>query len=464
MQVTETLSEGLKREFKVVISSSDIEEKTKDRLEELGRNLKVPGFRPGKVPISILKKRYGEAVRGEVLEKAVNEASEQALNERGLRVATRPKIEIDSFDAGQDLEYRLNVELLPDVTPMDFSKLELERLVIKVPENEVDEALERLAKQQSTRVPLEKPRPSQSGDVLVIDFKGSVDGETLPGMEAEDHHLELGSNSFIAGFEDQLIGLSEGDETEVKVTFPEQYANDKLAGRDAVFQVKVKQILASIPAELNDEMAKVYGAEGLDDLRQKLEADIGKHYQQVARMRLKRELLDKLAENHDFGVPEGMVDVEFEAIWQQVEQDKEQGTLDEEDKDKDEETLKAEYRAIAERRVRLGLLLSEVGRINGVEVANEDVNRALMMEAQRNPGREREVIEYFQNNPEAIANLRAPLFEDKVVDFILDLAKLDEREVTVEEFQALAEEEAAGDDAAEGDDKKKTKTKPKKKS
>ncbi len=447
MQVTETHSEGLKREFKVVISSNDIEEKTKDRLEELARNIKVPGFRPGKVPISILKKRYGEAVRGEVLEKAVNEASEQALNERGLRVAAQPKIEIDSADAGADLEYRLNVELLPEITPMDFSKLELERVTIKVPDGEVDEALERLAKQQRKTAPLDKPRPSESGDVLVIDFKGSVDGETLPGMEAEDHHLELGSNSFIAGFEDQLIGLEEGDEKDVTVTFPNEYANDKLAGRDAIFQVKVKQILASLPATVDDEMAKIYGAEGLDDLREKLAADIGKHYDQVARMRLKRELLDKLAENHDFTVPDSMVDVEFEAIWQQIEQDKAQDNLDDEDKDKDEETLKAEYRGIAERRVRLGLLLSEVGRINAVDVAIEDINRALMMEAQRNPGREREVIEYFQNNPQALANLRAPLFEDKVVDFILDLAKLDEREITAEEFQALVGGEAAEEDA-----------------
>lgn len=451
MQVTQTSSEGLKREFKVVIAAKDIDAKVEDRLREVGSSVRIPGFRPGKVPLQVLRQRYGKAVLGEVLESAVNDGSSQAMAEHGLRPAMQPKIEITNFDEGQDLEFKMAVELMPDIEPMDFSEIELERIKVAAPDAEVDEALKRLAGRQKKTKPLEAERPAQKSDVLVIDFRGSVDGEELPGMAGEDHHLDLGSNQFVEGFEDQLIGARKGEEREVKVTFPETYMNDKLAGREAVFHVTIKDILESEPQAIDDELAKQFGEDSLDAMRERIRGQIEQEYSQLTRARLKRQLLDRLADGHDFAVPGGMVDAEFEAIWQQVQEDKERGQLDPEDQGKSDEELQAEYRQIAERRVRLGLLLSEVGRVNNIEVSQEELHRALLQEAQRHPGHEREVIDYFQKNPQAMANLRAPLFEDKVVDFIVEMAKVKERALSPE---ALREEmmraEAAQSEEGEG--------------
>lgn len=453
MQVTEVNSDGLKRDFKVVIEAKEINEKVEHRLRELSARVKIPGFRPGKAPIKLLKQRYGPSVMGEVLERAVTDSSAQALNERGLRPATQPKIEIDSFEDGKDLEYSMAIELLPEIEPMDFSSLELERVKIQVPDEEVDAALERLAVSRKESKPLENPRPAQSGDILVIDFKGTVHGEALPGMAGEDHHLELGSSSFIEGFEEQLIGAAAGETRTVNVTFPQEYGNEKLAGQPAVFECTVKEIREPVPAELNDDFAKSMGAESLDDLREKVKERLGQDYDGFARMRLKREILDRLSEAHDFEVPAGMVDLEFDAIWQQVAQDREHGRIDPDDEGKAEDEVKAEYREIAERRVRLGLLLSEVGRRNQIEVGQEEVNKALFAEAQRYPGQEQKVVEYYRSNPQAQAQLRAPLFEDKVIDFIIDLAKVTERDVTAEELRE--EEEKAAEQPKKAAAKKK---------
>ncbi len=448
MQVTETNAEGLKRAFKVQLEAREINDKLIGRLEELGNNVKVPGFRPGKVPIQILKQRFGKSVMGEVLERAVSDSSNQALSERGLRPAMQPKIEITSFDEGQDLEYTIELELLPDVQPMDFSQIELERTVIEVAEQAVEEAIADLAKLRKKTKPLEAPREARSGDVLVIDFAGTVDGEAYPGMSAEDHHLELGSSNFIAGFEEQLIGAGVGDTREVNVTFPEEYGNERLAGQDAVFKVTVKDMLESVPMAVDDELATALGESDLAALKDRVRERISTDYKELGRSRLKRQLLDRLAEGHDFPVPEGMLDAEFDAIWKQIELDREADKLDSEDAEKDEDDLKSDYRDIAERRVRLGLLISEVGRINGIEVTEEEANMALYREAQKYPGKESQVFELYQKSPDAMANLRAPIFEDKVVDFIIDLAKVTERSLTVEqlreEMEAEAEAEAAG--------------------
>ena len=445
MQVTEVGSDGLKRDFKVVIEAKEINEKVENKLRELSARVKIPGFRPGKAPIKLLKQRYGPSVMGEVLERAVTDSSAQALNERGLRPAVQPKIEIDSFEDGKDLEYSMAIELLPEIQPMDFSALELERVKIKVPDEEVTSALERLAASRKESKPVESPRPAQAGDILVLDFKGTVHGEALPGMAGEDHHLELGSNTFIAGFEDQLIGVNVGETRTVNVTFPEGYGNEKLSGQPAVFECTIKEIREPVPAELNDELAKSVGAESLDDLRGKVKERLAQDYDGFSRMRMKREILDRLSEAHDFEVPEGMVDLEFDAIWHQVEHDREQGRVDPDDEGKAEEDIKAEYRDIAERRVRLGLLLSEVGRLNQIEVSQDEVNKALFQEAQRHPGQEQQVVEYYRSHPEAQAQLRAPIFEDKVIDFIIDLAKVKEREVTPEELREEEEKEAAAE-------------------
>ncbi len=460
MQVTEVNNDGLKRDFKVVIEAKEISDKVETRLREISIRVKIPGFRPGKAPIKLLKQRYGPSVMGEVLERAVTDSSAQALNERGLRPAVQPKIEIDSFEEGADLEYSMAIELLPEIAPMDFAKIKLERLKIAVPDEEITGALERLTASRKESKPLETARPAQSGDVLVIDFKGTVHGEALPGMAGEDHHLELGSNSFIAGFEEKLIGAEVGEDRQVNVTFPEGYGNEKLSGQPAVFECKVKEIRESVAAELNDELAKSMGAESLEDLRGKVKDHLGQEYDGMSRMRMKREILDQLAEGHDFEVPQGMVDLEFDSIWQQVEQDREQGKSDPDDEGKDEEEVKGEYRDISARRVRLGLLLSEVGRLNQIEVSEEEVNRALFQEAQRHPGQEQQVVEFYRSKPEALAQLRAPIFEDKVIDFIIDLAEVSEREVSAEQLREEEEKDAA---AAVEKAKKSAKKKPAKK-
>ncbi len=454
MQVTETETDGLKREFKVVIAASDIEEKLQHRLMELGSTVKVPGFRPGKVPVQVLKQRFGRSVLGEVVERAVTDGSSQALSERGLRPATQPRIEITAFDEGKDLEFTMALELLPDIKPIDFGDLKLTRFKVEVPDSEVDSALDHLAGHRKESKPLETPRKSESGDVLVIDFRGSVNGEELPGMAAEDHHLELGSSSFIEGFEDQLIGVDVDEAREVKVRFPDGYVNEKLAGQEAVFQVKVKEIRETQPAVIDEDFAKSLGEDSLDALKSKLRDQIGQDYEQASRTHLKRELLDKLAEAHDFVVPAGMVDIEFNTIWPHIEEAMKEGKLDEEDQDKSEDVLRSEYREIAERRVRLGLLLSEVGRVNNIDVSSEELNRALAMEARKHPGQEREVFEYFQKTPEAMANLRAPIFENKIVDFIVEMADTAEKGVTAEELRAALER--GPDDASEADGKKKS--------
>lgn len=460
MQVTETLSEGLKREFKVVISAADLDEKINARLDEVGKTIKIPGFRPGKVPAGLLKQRFGQSVLGEVLESSVNSSSQQALSERDLKPALQPKIEITSFEEGKDLEYSMAIEILPTVKPMDFATVELERLTVEVSDTEVEEALTRLASQQKSTQPLKRARKSRAGDVVVIDFAGTVDGTAHPGMDAEDHHLELGSNSFIPGFEEQLEGLNKDDEKDVVVTFPEDYGNEKLAGQEAVFKIKVKDVLEAVPATIDDELAKSFGTEGLDDLKSKLREQLGQEYQGLTRNKLKRELLDILAEKHDFDVPAGMVELEFDAIWQQVEADRKAGKLEGEDADKDEETLKAEFQEIAVRRVRLGLLLSQIGEANKIEVSQDELNQALFREVQKYPGQEQQVFEAYQKNPQALANLRGPIFEEKVVDFIVEQAKISERSVTADILQA--ELESAETDADTAKDKLKKKAAAKK--
>jgi trigger factor len=452
MQVTEEKNEGLQREFVITLEASEIDEKVQSRLREIGKNQKIPGFRPGKAPMSILKQRFGQAVMGEVLERAVSDSSQQVIQERGLRPAGQPDIQLESFEQGQDLVYRMKLELMPDIEPMDFSQLSVTTQKVEVPDHEVDEALERLASQQKESKPVEEPRPAQKGDILVVDFSGEVDGEKYPGMEAEDHHLELGSNRFVEGFEDQLVGVQPGEEKTVEVTFPEQYMNSQLAGKAAQFHVKVKELREAEPVEINDEFAQKFGEEDLNALKERVRDQIRQDYERLTRQRTKRQLLDQLAEGHSFDVPQSMVDSEFDAIWQQIEQDRQQGQLDAEDAEKSEEQLKEDYRQIAERRVRLGLLLSEVGRNQQIDVTQEELNKALIEEVQRYPGREREVFEYYQSDQNALQNLRAPIYEDKVIDYILELANTDEKQVTTDELRQELEAEQAGESGESAED------------
>ncbi len=448
MQITETNVEGLKREFTVTVASNDIEQKMQARLSEIGRTIRLPGFRPGKVPMPVLRKRYGASVMGEVLEKAVSDSSAQAMLERNLRPAMQPKIEIVSFKEGADLEYKMAVELLPEIKPVDFGELQLERLRPEIPEAEIDKALQRIA--EPNRKSEAVDRPAVSGDVVVIDFVGKVDSKAFPGGSAQGHSLELGAGRFIPGFEDQLIGAKAGEHRELKVTFPADYGSEDLAGKDAEFAVEIKEVREKQPLVVDDDMAKEMGFEALDGLRKAVREQLERDYGGLARQRLKRMLLDQLAAKHDFPVPPGMVDLEFETIWKQLQEAREKNKeAVDEDAGKSDDELRSEYRAIAERRVRLGLLLSEVGRANAITVTQEEINRALSEEARRHRGYEKQVVEFYRSNPEALANLRAPIFEDKVVDFITEMASVADKAVAIEDLLKSGSEEASATGAAE---------------
>ena len=444
MNVTETLSEGLKREYKVVIPAQDLAAKYSDKLQKLTQNVRLPGFRPGKVPQALLRKRYGDALASEVVEEAVSETASKTLTDKGVRPALQPKLlEVGKFEEGKDLEFRFQIEALPDIEPMDFRQIALERVKVSVEDADVDAALKRLGEGNPDLKPADASRKAEAGDVAVIDFAGTIGGVSFPGGSAEGHHLRLGSGGFIPGFEDQLLGSTAGESREVKVTFPAEYPAKNLAGKEAAFAVTVKELKQPHPPEMNDAFAERVGAKDMTDLKTQIRKQIEGDYGSLARMRIKRQLLDKLAEGHGFAVPDGMVEAEFNLIWREVEEQKKQGQLDEADKAKPEEELKAEYRRIAERRVRLGLLLAEVGKRQKIEVSREELGQAIVREAQRYPGQERKVIDYYQQNQEALAQLRAPLYEDKVVDYILELAKVSEKSVTPKELTALAESEAA---------------------
>lgn len=441
MSITETSADGLKREFKVVITAQDIEQKVTAKLGELRQTVQLPGFRPGKVPAGVVKQRYGGGVLAEVLEESIASSSRDVLSERNLRPALQPKIEVEKYEDGGDLTFNMAVELLPEIEPGDFSGIELEKPVVEVDDKSVDESLERLAAANSTQAPITEDRAAANGDIALIDFAGTVDGEALPGMDGTDHPLELGSGQFIPGFEEQLVGAKAGEHHSVKVTFPADYPHERLKGAEAIFEVDVKELRQNVPAEVNDALAKEFGMEDLAALRTAIRERIAGEYGNVSRLRVKRALLDNLAESYSFAVPQGMVDIEFDGIWQRLQQELKNGSAGE-DADKSEDDLKTEYRAIAERRVRLGLLLSEVGRRNDVQVTQEELNRALVNEARRFPGQERQVFEFFQQNKQALESLRAPIFEDKVVDLIISQAKVTEKTVSVEELTKDEDETA----------------------
>jgi trigger factor len=448
MQVTELSAEGLKHQFKIVVPSSELTSKIDERLAEMAKTAALPGFRPGKVPVSLLKKQYGQALFGEAVEAAVNTSTAKAIEDRGLKPALQPRVDLKQLEEGKDVEFEVVVEVLPEIGKLDFSGVELERLKAEVPEKDIDEALERIAKANREQKPVDPPRAAQKGDAIKLDFVGSVDGVEFPGGAAQDYVLEIGSGSFIPGFEDQLVGAEIDKPVDVKVTFPAEYGAPELAGKDAVFKCTVKEVLEYVDKPADDELAKKNNFENLEAMRKAIGERIGQDYTQISRTMIKRQLLDKLADSHKFAVPEGLVEGEFNAIWQRIEEAKKNGQKVEED----EEKMRKEYRDIAERRVRLGLLLADVGRSNSIDVTPEELNQAAMREAMRYQGQERQVLEYFSKNPEAKDQLRAPIFEEKTVDFILELAKVTEKSVTPEELLKAAreaEEEEAGEKAAD---------------
>ena len=449
MQITQTKKEDLKREFTVKMSGDEIDQKINEKLEEIGKTANMPGFRPGKVPMALLKSKYGKAIMGEVLESAVNDSTLKAINENELRPAMRPKIEVKTFDEKDGLEYTMAIELLPEIKVMDFASLKLEKLTAKPDAKTLKETLERIAGSNKASEKVEEKRAAKKGDIVVIDFDGSVDGKPQPGMKGEAFPLELGTKSFIDTFEDQLVGSKVGDHKTVKVTFPKDYGQATLQGVQAVFEVDVKELRAPVTPKIDEEFAKTMGFESLAKLEEVLEQQIQKEYDQVARMNVKRNLLDALDEGHSFAVPAGMVEAEYAGIMQQLkghnqedpnhvhgpdcDHDHDQGTAEE----------KAEYRAIAERRVKLGLVLAEVGRINKIEVTNQELQQAVINEARRYPGQERQIFEFYQKNQNALENLKAPVYEDKVVDFVLERSNIISRQVDFEELSKAAEQEHA---------------------
>ena len=443
MQVTETKSEGLSREYKVALPAKEIEEKLSHRLKEMARTAQLPGFRPGKVPVSLLRKKYGPSVMGEILERAVNDSSQQAMAEKGLRPAMKPEIEITSFEDGGDLEYTIAIEILPDIKPSDFSTIKLERRVRDGGEAEIDKALAEIAATHGTSAPARKKRKTRTGDVVIIDFVGRVDGNEFAGGKAEGYELTLGSGSFIPGFEEQLIGVEAGDDISVKVKFPDSYGAAELSGKDVVFEVSMKELRETVPSAIDDELAKKLGMENLEALKNSIREEHDREFNNMSRLLLKRSLLDVLADTHDFEVPDKLLEREFETIWKQFEEQrkkaKQADALLEEDKTDDEH--KKEFREIAERRIRLGLLMSEVGRSNNLQISQEDLNRQLMAEASRHPGHEKEVMEQYKNNPEAMESLSAPIYEDKVVDFILEQVSVTEKKTTMEELMKAMTED-----------------------
>jgi trigger factor len=444
MQVTELPAEGLKKAFQVVVPAASLAESQAKRLAKIGSELKLPGFRPGKVPAAVVKARYGQAVAGEVLEESVNEATRQVIADRGLRPAMQPKIELVNYSDGADLEYKIELELLPEIPMPDFASVELTREKATPGEAEVDEFLGTMRERLAGSEDVAEARPAAQGEILVCDFVGRLkneDGtlaEPFQGGTASDMPIEVGGDGFIPGFTEQLVGMAPGEAKDIDVAFPAEYGSAELAGKAAVFAITAKGLKVKTLPALDDDFAKRLGADSMDAVRTRVGESLQREYDQLARMKAKRALLDALAEKASFTVPESMVEGEFGQIWQRVEADLKAGRLDDEDKGKDEETLKAEYKAIAERRIRLGLLLSEIGRTNNIQVTNDELSGAMRAEAGRYPGQEKQVIEYFRNNPQAVEGLRAPIFEEKVVDFVLELAKVTEKAVTPAELTAAA--------------------------
>jgi trigger factor len=440
MQVTETLSDGLRRAYTVVVPAAEIERKTGAKLQEIGKTIRLPGFRPGKVPVKLVRQRYGASVMAEVMQDAVNSAAEQLVEERKLRPAGQPRVSFPDQPrmdraAAFDLNFHVELDLLPDIVPPDLAALELTRLRAEVQPEKLEETFATIARNQREVVPVEEDRPAAKGDVLTVDFEGAVDGVPFEGGAAQDAKVEIGGEGFIPGFSEGMEGMKPGETRDVTVTFPTPYPNSEaLSGKEAVFKVTAKSLGTPVQADVNDALATKLGFESLDKLREMVVQQMQRELDQMARLRLKRELLDKLSELATFPSPQNLVDIEFGAIWQRVEADLKAGNVDEEDRGKDEDTLKTEYRAIADRRVRLGLLLSEIGRSANIQVTQQELTQALRQEAARYPGQEMQVVEYFRKTPGAIEQLRGPIFEDKVVDYIVEMAKIEDKVVPAEEL------------------------------
>ena len=442
MQVTETVSDGLKREFKVVVPAADLATKADVKLGQLKDQVRLNGFRPGKVPVAHIKRLYGRAVMAEMIETTVREANAEIITERGFKLVREPNVTlpeeqgaVEQVIAGKsDLAYTVAIEILPTIELADFKGIQLERVNAEVTEPEVDEALAKIAEQSRPFAPKGEGAKAENGDRVTIDFTGKMDGTPFQGGTGGDVSLHLGSGSFIPGFEEQLIGIAAGEQRTVNVTFPQTYPTAHLAGKNAEFDVTAKAVEAPQPITLNDEFAKSVGLESLAKLREMVKERIVREHGAMSRQKVKRKLLDELDAKHKFTPPPSLVEDEFTNVWKTIQDDLQARKRTFEEEGTTEEKAKEEYRGIAERRVRLGLVIAEIGERNGIKVSDEELSRAVMDRARQVPGREQEVWDFYRNNPDALASLRAPIFEDKVIDFILELAKVADKTVSREEL------------------------------
>ena len=428
MQYKEQSADGLSKNFDVTI---DLEPQIEARLKQYAPQVRVDGFRPGKAPLNLVRQRYASRVREEIMPAAIRDAIQDLLDKEKIRPAMQPQYSITANEDGKPLEMSVNVELTPEFEIKDFSKLKLEKLVVPVDQSKVDEGLKYFADQHAQVSEMKTTREIKSGDVVRIDFDGQVDGKRLPGMKAAGYDLEIGSGAFIPGFEDQLIGKKPGEDVVVEVKFPDNYHAAELAGKPSAFDVKIHTILKRDLPKIDDDLAKKAGFESLEQMKQRVQEFVRTEFVDLERMRLKRDLLDLLDGEYDFELPPRMVDMEFESIWRMHQNAVKSG---QEHDDRPEPEIKDEYRAVAERRVRLGILLAELGRKEKIDVTQQEMNQALSNELRRHPGREQDVIDYYQNTPGAIEALRAPLMEEKVIDWIVEKINITEREVTIEEL------------------------------
>ena len=440
MQVTETSSAGLKREYRVVVPAIDLEAKVKERLDDLKGRVQLRGFRPGKVPVAHLKRLYGKSAMAEVIEATVREANSKIVTDHGYRLAVEPKVVLPTeegavegvIEGKADLSYTVEMEIVPAITLADFKSIKLTRLTSEVGDEEIDKALRTIADQNRPFVA--RTEGAANGDRVTINFEGSLEGTPFEGGTGEDVPLIMGAGQFIPGFEENLAGLKAGENKTFDVTFPDDYRATHLAGKNATFAVTVKAVEAPGPVTIDDEFAKTLGVESLAKLKDAVKDRIAREHTLASRQKLKRALLDQLDERHKFEPPPSLAEQEFANVWSQVENDLKQQNRTFEDEGTTEEKARAEYRGIAERRVRLGLVIAEIGEKNNIRVSDDQLRAAVMEQVRQFPGQERQIWEYYQKNPNALAALRAPLFEDKVVDFLVELAEVTDKPVSRDEL------------------------------
>lgn len=433
MKVTEKKNEGLKREYEITVTADAVTKEIDNKLSQLAQTVKMAGFRPGKVPLKLIKQKHGKAVLSEVTQDLVSKTTTDVLKDKDVTPALQPKIKIsDDFDEGKDLSFNVSLEVYPEVPEVDFGKISLEKSVVDVAEEDIADGLKRLCEAKKEFKPLESPHVAEKGHSVSIDFEGSVDGELFAGGAAEKFKLELGSGQFIPGFEDQLIGVKAGDEKVVDVTFPEDYNSKDLAGKQAQFKVKVHEVLEATLPEANDEFAKNIGFEDLKTLKEEIEKQIKEDFERICETKIKKELFDALSEQYEFDVPEGMFDIEYEALLNDAGLNKE--STEKEDKEKQEE-----FKQLSLRRVRLGILLAQIGKDNNVQITQDEIRDAVFSQARAYPGQEKQVLEYFQNNPQAVEQLKGPILEEKSFKIILEKVAVKEKKATVKELLAFEE-------------------------